>query len=107
MLMWLKIYAHFLLYLITIGVVILTLRVIFSLCESSRQESHVKYQKTGHGGSHPRLVHEFVSAISEGRQPKINAWEAARYVSIGISAHESALQGGKLVKVRDWGDCPG
>ena len=65
-----------------------------------------KYRKSGHGGSHPRLVHEFVSAISENRQPKINAWQAARYVAVGIAAHESALQGGKLIQVPDWGDGP-
>jgi predicted dehydrogenase len=65
-----------------------------------------KYRNIGHGGSHARLVHEFVSAISENRQPKINAWQAARYVAVGIAAHESALQGGKLVPVPDWGDGP-
>jgi predicted dehydrogenase len=60
----------------------------------------------GHGGSHPYLVDEFVRAISEGRQPKITAWDAARYAAIGAAAHDSALQGGKLVKVPDWGDAP-
>jgi predicted dehydrogenase len=65
-----------------------------------------KYAKTGHGGSHPYLVNEFVQAISENRQPKINAWEAVRYVAVGAAAHESALQGGKLIPVPDWGDAP-
>nr|MDO8108733.1 Gfo/Idh/MocA family oxidoreductase [Candidatus Sigynarchaeota archaeon] len=61
---------------------------------------------SGHGGSHPYLVDEFVRSIVEGHQPKTNAWEAARYAAIGAAAHDSALQGGKLVKVPDWGDAP-
>jgi predicted dehydrogenase len=60
----------------------------------------------GHGGSHAYLVHEFVTACSEGRMPAINAWEAARYVAAGVTAHKSALQGGELLKVPDWGDAP-
>jgi hypothetical protein len=60
----------------------------------------------GHGGSHAYLVHEFVDACACGRLPAVNAWEAARYVAAGVAAHESALQGGALVKVRDWGDAP-
>lgn len=60
----------------------------------------------GHGGSHPYLVDEFVTAISEDRQPKINAWEAVRYVAIGAAAHESALKNGQIIKVPDWGDAP-
>jgi predicted dehydrogenase len=61
----------------------------------------------GHGGSHGYLVHEFVSAISEGRMPAINAWEAARYMAMGVSAHKSALKDGELLDVPDWGDAPG
>jgi predicted dehydrogenase len=58
----------------------------------------------GHGGSHAYLVHEFVSACAEGRTPAINAWQAARYVAAGVAAHKSAMRGGELVKVVDWGD---
>ena len=32
---------------------------------------------SGHGGSHPYLVHEFVSAVAERRMPKVSAWDAA------------------------------
>jgi len=60
----------------------------------------------GHGGSHAYLVHEFVSAVAEDRQPAINIWEAARYMAMGVAAHESALKGGERVDVRDWGDAP-
>lgn len=57
----------------------------------------------GHGGSHPYLVHEFCDAISNDRRPAINAWIAARYMAMGIAAHQSALLGGAEVKVSDWG----
>ena len=60
----------------------------------------------GHGGSHAYLVHEFVSAIAERRQPAINIWEAARYMAMGVMAHKSALQDGKTLNVPDWGDAP-
>jgi predicted dehydrogenase len=60
----------------------------------------------GHFGSHPYLVHEFVSAVAEDRMPAINAWEAARYLAMGVMAHKSALKGGELLDVPDWGDAP-
>jgi hypothetical protein len=61
----------------------------------------------GHGGSHAYLVHEFVDAVAHNRIPAINAWEAARYLAPGVIAHKSALRGGELMKVPDWGDAPG
>jgi len=60
----------------------------------------------GHGGSHAYLVHEFVSAVAEDRHPAINAWEAVRYMAPGVTAHQSALTGGELLDVPDWGDAP-
>jgi predicted dehydrogenase len=60
----------------------------------------------GHGGSHPYLVHEFVSSVAEDRMPAINAWEAARYMAMGVMAHKSALKGGELLVVPDWGNAP-
>lgn len=60
----------------------------------------------GHGGSHAYLVNEFVQAIAAGRQPTVNAWEAARYLAPGVVAHQSALRGGELLKIPDWGDAP-
>ena len=53
----------------------------------------------GHGGSHPHLVHEFVSSIIEQRKPAIDAITAANWTAAGICAHESAMQGGKLVEI--------
>jgi predicted dehydrogenase len=60
----------------------------------------------GHGGSHPYLVHEFVSAVAENRQPSVNAWEAARYMACGVMAHKSALKEGAVLEVPDWGEAP-
>lgn len=60
----------------------------------------------GHGGSHAYLVHEFVDAIAHDRMPAINAWEAARYMAAGATAHKSALRDGEVLDVPDWGDAP-
>ncbi|MBI3946396.1 MAG: Gfo/Idh/MocA family oxidoreductase [Armatimonadetes bacterium] len=60
----------------------------------------------GHGGSHAYLAHEFVDSVSRGRLPRINLWEALRYFVPGVMAHKSALRGGELLKIPDWGDPP-
>jgi predicted dehydrogenase len=60
----------------------------------------------GHGGSHAYLVDEFVRAIATGRRPAIHAWAAARYFVPGIIAHQSALRGGELLKIPDFGQPP-
>ncbi len=67
---------------------------------------NLDFNPTGHGGSHPYLVHEFVDAVASGRQPLINIWEAARYMAMGILAHQSALKDGETLAVPDWGDAP-
>ncbi len=64
------------------------------------------FHPKGHGGSHPYLVHEFVSAIAEERQPAINVWEAVRYMVMGVMAHKSALCEGEALAVPDFGDPP-
>ena len=56
----------------------------------------------GHGGSHPHLVHEFISSIVEGRKPLIDAVTAAHWTAVGICAHESAMRGGEMVQVPDF-----
>ncbi len=60
----------------------------------------------GHGGSHAYLVHEFVDAVAQDRHPAINIWEAARYMAMGVRAHQSALRNGETLDVPDWGDAP-
>ncbi|MGW7680988.1 Gfo/Idh/MocA family protein [Kribbella sp. NPDC054772] len=57
----------------------------------------------GHGGSHPHLVHEFVSSIVENRSPRVDARTAATWTAPGICAHQSALQGGAEIQVPDYG----
>jgi predicted dehydrogenase len=52
-----------------------------------------------HGGSHPHLVHEFVSAIVNGRSPYPSARVAARWTAAGICAHDSAMSDGTAVAV--------
>lgn len=52
-----------------------------------------------HGGSHPHLVHELVSAVVEGRRPAIDERRAATITAPGIVAHESALRGGEVLSV--------
>ncbi len=59
--------------------------------------------KSGHGGSHTFLTHEFISAIAEDRHPTVNIWEAIAYTLPGIVAHQSALKGGVAMKIKDYG----
>lgn len=51
----------------------------------------------GHHGSHPHLVHEFVSSIVEDRKPAIDELLSANITAAGICAHESAMKDGKEV----------
>ncbi len=59
-------------------------------------------QGGGHGGSHPHLVNEFVSALLENRDPLPNAVTSANWTCVGICAHESAMQGGQVVKLPEF-----
>ena len=54
-------------------------------------------QGGGHGGSHPHLVHEFVTALLEDREPWPNAVTSANWTCVGICAHESATRNGQIV----------
>jgi len=60
----------------------------------------------GHEGAHQFLVDDFVKACAEGHTPPNNVWWAARYMLPGIIAHESAVRGGELMEVPDFGDPP-
>jgi predicted dehydrogenase len=57
-----------------------------------------------HSGSHPFLVHEFISSIVEHRAPRIDAYRAASWTAPGICAHQSALAGGAEVAVPDYAE---
>jgi predicted dehydrogenase len=64
------------------------------------KQTHLSFtQGAGHGGSHPHLVHEFVSALLEDREPFPNARRSANWTCVGLCAHESALKGGRIVKL--------
>jgi predicted dehydrogenase len=54
-----------------------------------------------HGGSHPFLVHEFLSAVTEDRPAAIDAPTAAAWTAPGIVAHRSAMTGGERLEVPD------
>lgn len=53
-------------------------------------------QGSGHGGSHPHLVNEFLNALAEGRAPYPDARQSANITCVGILAHESAMNGGEI-----------
>jgi predicted dehydrogenase len=59
-------------------------------------------QGAGHGGSHPFLVHEFLSAIAEGRDSALDAVTAANITGAGICAHQSAMSSGQKVMIPDF-----
>jgi hypothetical protein len=62
--------------------------------------AHLSFiQGGGHGGSHPHLVHEFVSAIVERRPSFPDVYQSVNWTLAGICAHESAMEGGKLVEL--------
>ena len=62
--------------------------------------------KFAHYNTHPFLVDDFVRAATTGKLPPNNAWDAARYMIPGLIAHESALKGGVLLDVPDFGAAP-
>lgn len=54
-------------------------------------------QGAGHGGSHPHMAHEFLSALAEDRDPWPNAVTSANWTCVGLCAHQSAQQGGAII----------
>lgn len=72
--------------------------------KTTSRHTHASFEHGGgHHGSHPHLVHEFVTAIRQQRSPAIDAVTAAHWTAAGICAHASALQGGAAVEVPDLG----
>jgi predicted dehydrogenase len=64
------------------------------------EHEHTSFiQGAGHGGSHPHLAHEFVTAIKQKRESFADARVAANWTMTGICAHESALQGGERIEI--------
>jgi predicted dehydrogenase len=66
----------------------------------SAENVHLSFkQGSGHGGSHPHLVHEFLRSIVENRKPWVDEQKSANWTSTGICAHQSAMKGGEKVMV--------
>lgn len=59
-------------------------------------------QGGGHGGSHPHLVNEFLTALAADRDPVPNAVTSANWTCVGICAHQSALNGGAIVSLPEF-----
>ncbi|MFH5806287.1 Gfo/Idh/MocA family protein [Alienimonas sp. DA493] len=75
----------------------------FTLPAEIQDAEHLSFvQGGGHGGSHPHLVHEMVSALVEDRDPRPNAVTSANWTCVGLCAHESALKGGELVRLPEF-----
>ena len=66
------------------------------------EHEHTSFiQGGGHGGSHPHLVHEFVSAIVEKRQAAVDAATAANWTMTGVCAAR-IMRFGLLSSLRRW-----
>jgi len=52
-------------------------------------------QGAGHGGSHPHMVHQFIDALVDKKDPYPNARQSANITCVVILAHESAQKGGR------------
>ena len=66
------------------------------------QDSLKKGAGGGHHGSHPHLVHEFVSSIIEQRKPWIDEVLGGNITAAGICAHESAIKNGESIIVPEF-----
>lgn len=68
--------------------------------QTIQDAEHLSFiQGGGHGGSHPHMVNEMLTALAEDRDPWPNATTAANWTCVGICAHQSALKGGEIVKL--------
>lgn len=73
---------------------------IRAFTQTIQNVEHLSFiQGSGHGGSHPHLVHEFVTALVQDREPWPNAVQAANWTCVGICAHQSAMEGGQPVRL--------
>ena len=72
----------------------------------SRLPKYFRAFHWGHQYSHPFLIDDFVRAVVDEKLPPNNAWDAARCMIPGLIAHESALRGGELLEIPDFGDAP-
>ena len=65
---------------------------------NAEDEQHLSFiQGGGHGGSHPHLVHAWLSAIRGERPALPDAATSANWTMVGLCAHESAMKGGEKI----------
>jgi hypothetical protein len=74
-----------------------TTKGVYSLEEGAQHLSFT--QGGGHGGSHPHLVHAFLSAVRGERPALPDAETSANWTMVGLCAHESAMNGGKRIVI--------
>lgn len=76
---------------------------IAKFTQAVHDEGHLSFiQGAGHGGSHPHLAHEFVSALAQNRDPWPNAVISANWTCVGICAHQSTMKGGEIVRLPEF-----
>ena len=59
-------------------------------------------QGARHGGSHPHLAHQFLMSLVENKDPYPNAKQSANITCVGILAHESAMNGGQIIRLPEF-----
>lgn len=62
--------------------------------------------ENAHNGTHHFLIDDFCRAYDTGKLSPTNIWQVARYNIPGLTAHQSALNGGKVMDVIDLGNPP-
>jgi predicted dehydrogenase len=66
-------------------------------------KQHLSFiQGSGHGGSHPHMAHQFITALVNGQQPYPNAQQSANITCVGILAHASAMKGGEVMRLPEF-----
>ena len=56
-------------------------------------------QGGGHGGSHPHLVHNFLTAVRGDEPAMPDAETSVNWTMVGICAHQSAVKGGEKITI--------
>ena len=59
-----------------------------------------------HNGTHHFLIDDFCRAYDTGKLSPTNIWNSARYNIPGLTAHQSALNDGKVMDITDLGNPP-
>jgi predicted dehydrogenase len=72
----------------------------FTMPSAIQDAEHLSFlQGGGHGGSHPHLVHAFLSAVKGDRPAMPDAATSANWTMVGLCAHQSALKNGEKVVI--------